>query len=484
MQTTIEGFTSIPNQNKKSWQDIIRNYGKEQTCIPGSRKINDKLIGMYQNQLKSCFFCFFLFFFTTYICTGQVSKKQLVQINRLIDSININLENNYIFPDKALMIATHLRSQAKKGAYNSFSTDPQKLASQVQADIYSIHRDPHMVVGYNPGWQGHKKGYTGPSEEEARWFAKFVKDNNFMFKKVELLPGNIGYLPFNIFVEHVKDAKPIIASALGFLANSSAIIIDLRENTGGEPEMVSQLESYFFKEKILLNVIINRSNKDTAFYYADPAKTDGLTLSMPMYILTSKKTFSGGEDFSYGMQQAKRATIVGEVTGGGAHPTNPFSVGQGFLVQIPFARSSNPVTKTDWEGTGVIPDVNVDASKALIKAQELIFRERQAMAKTEEEKQKMEYLINALYVNQDLGTLPVDQFDKFVGTYGPLVIYREGNKLFCNISDNISELAHISKNLFVLDGNAQIDFIKNSKGVYSKARLLTSHGGVFEELRK
>jgi C-terminal processing protease CtpA/Prc len=341
-----------------------------------------------------------------------------------------------------------------------------------------------MRVDYNPDWWGHKQGQTEPSEEETRQFAKFVKDNNFMFKKVELLPGNIGYLPFNIFVEHVKEAKPIIATALGFLANSSAIIIDLRENTGGEPQMVSQLESYFFKEKTLMNVIINRSNRDTTFYYADPAKTDGLTLSMPMYILTSKKTFSGGEDFSYGMQQVKRATIVGEVTGGGAHPTNPFSVGQGFIVHIPFGRSSNPVTKTDWEGTGVNPDIKVEASKALIKAQELIFRERQAAAKSEKEKQKLEYLINALYVNGDLSTLPLDQFDRFVGTYGPLLIYREGNKLFCNISGNITELAHITKNLFVLDGNAQIEFLKDSNGVYSKARLLVSQGGVFEELRK
>ncbi len=96
----------------------------------------------------------------------------------------------------------------------------------------------------------------------------------------------------------------------------------------------------------------------------------------------------------------------------------------------------------------------------------------------------MEYLINALHVNQDLGTLPVDQFDKFVGTYGPLDIYREGNKLFCNISGNISELLHISKNLFVLDGNAQINFIKDNNDFYSKAMLLTSHGGLFEELRK
>ncbi len=419
-----------------------------------------------------------------YLSNGQDNKNVTVNIDQLVDSINLNLNNNYIFQDKALNISKFLKAQANEKAYASFSEDPHKLSIQIQADIYKIHRDPHMTVEYNPGWSGHRQGYTGPSDDEIIQFTEFVKDNNFMFKKVELLPGNIGYFPFNIFVEHVQEAKPIIASALGFLANSSAIIIDLRENTGGEPEMVSQLESYFFKEKTLLNVIINRSNSDTTLYYADPVKTDGLTLSMPVYILTSKKTFSGGEDFSYGMQQAKRATVVGEVTGGGAHPTNPFSVGQGFIVHIPFARSSNPYTNTDWEGTGVIPDVKVEATNALIKAQELIFRERQATAKSEKEKQKMEYLINALYVNQDLGTLPVDQFNKLVGTYGPLVIYREGNNLFCNIHGHISELVHISKNLFVLDGNAHIEFIKDNNGAYPMARLFVSNEGVFEEIRK
>jgi retinol-binding protein 3 len=427
---------------------------------------------------------FSLFFSVTTVCSGQATIKSPIRINHLIDTINLNLENNYIFPDKARIITKHLRSQTKKGAYALFSAEPQKLASQLQADIYRIHRDPHMFVEYNPGWPGHTQVEPRPSEEEAKWFAKLVKDNNFMFKRVELLPGNIGYFPFNGFVEHVKEAKPIIASAFGFLANSSAIIIDLRENQGGEPEMVSQLESYFFKEKTPMNFLVNRSNRDTTFYFADPAKTDGLTLSMPVYILTSKKTFSAAEDFSYAMQQAGRATIVGEVTGGGAHPTKPFSVGQGFIVQIPSARSLNPITRTDWEGTGVIPDFKVEATGALIKAQELILEKRQTIAKTEKEKQKIQYLINGLYVNQNLGSLPVDEFDQLAGTYGPLIIYREGNRLFCNFSGNITELAHISKKLFVLDGNAQIEFIKDSGGKYSKAKLLVSHGDIFEELRQ
>ena len=418
-----------------------------------------------------------------FFCSGQNIEKT-IKVNQLVDSINLSLLNNYVFSDKSQEISSYLKAQTKKNAYASFAKDPHNLAAEIQEAIFSIHHDPHMRVDYNPGWWGHNQGQVLPSEEEARQFAKFVKDNNFMFKKVELLPGNIGYLPFDVCVEFIEEAKPIIASALGFLSNASAIIIDLRENTGGEPDMGSQMESYFFNEKTLTNVIINTSKKDTTYYYADPAKTDGLTLSMPMYILTSKKTFSGGEAFSYNMQQAKRATVVGEITGGGAHPTKPFSVGQGFVVEIPFAYSINPFSKTDWEGTGVIPDVNVDASQALLKAQELIFRERQEIAKTDEEKQKMEFLINGLYVNQDLGTLPVDQFDKIVGTYGPIVIYREGNNLFSNIHGNISKLVHISKNLFVLDGNAQIEFIKDGKGAYPMAHLFVRNGGVFEEVRK
>ncbi|ARS35448.1 S41 family peptidase [Pontibacter actiniarum] len=432
----------------------------------------------------SYFLCLLLLFCTSYLCNGQTTSKPAVKVDHLIESISASLDKHYVFPGKAQAIIAFLQTQTKKKAYSSSSKDPQKLAKQIQADIYKIHRDPHLLVEYNPNLSGQIQGKVVPSEEEIRRSKIFEREKNYLFKKVEVLPGNIGYLLINGFVEHITEAKPIIASALGFLANTNAIIIDLRENQGGEPDMVSQVESYFFKEKTRMNDLVNRSNKDTTFYYADPAKTDSLTLSMPIYILTSRKTFSAAEDFSYAMQQAKRATIVGEITGGGAHPTMPFTVGQGFVVSISFARSLNPVTQTNWEGTGVVPDFQVDASKALVKAQELIFRERQIIAETKKEKQKLDYLINALHVNDDLLTLPLDQFDKITGTYGPLVIYRDGNRLFCKFADNVTELAHISKNLFVLDGNAHIEFVKDSKGSYSKATLFVSDGGIFEEQRK
>lgn len=435
-------------------------------------------------NLKSFTISLVLVFSISYLCRGQENLKPSIDVRHLIDTVNLRLKNNYVFPEKADLIAKFLKSQVKKKTYALLSKDPRKLAEQIQADIYNVHRDPHMFVNYDPSFAERNKDAAKPNDEEMLENRRYWQENNYSFKKVELLPGNIGYFPFNNFVKYIKEAKPIIASALGFLSNSIAIIIDLRDNGGGEPAMVSQLESYFFKEKTHMNDMVNRSSKDTTFYYADPAKTDGLTLSMPIYILTSKKTFSAAEDFIYAMQQAKRAVVVGEVTGGGAHPQMPFSVGQGFVVHIPFARSLNPVTKTDWEVTGVIPEFKVDASKALVKAQELIFRKHQTSAKTENEKHKFEYSINRLYVNQDLGTLPLDQFDKFAGTYGPLVIYRDGNKLFCNMDGIITELAHISKNLFVLDEGAHIEFVKDSKGTYSMARLFVEHGGVFEEVRK
>ena len=418
------------------------------------------------------------------LARGQASQKAVINVSQLVDSIALRLETHYVFPDKAARISTRLRAQAKKNAYASLTKEPEKLAGQLQQDLHNAHRDPHLAVEYNPAFARRGQRSAAQTEADRLQFLHFVKENNFMFKKVELLPGNIGYLPFNIFVEHVNEAKPILAAALGFVANASALVIDLRANDGGEPEMVSQLESYFFAEKTRMNAVVTRANRDTAVYYADPAKTNGLTLAMPVYILTSKKTFSAAEDFAYAMQQAKRATVVGEVSGGGAHLTRPFSVGQGFVVQIPFARSLTPVTHTDWEGTGVVPDVPVDAARALTRAQELIFQKRQAAAKTDQEKQKLAYLVNALHVNGDPGTLPVDQFDRFAGTYGPLVITREGNTLWCDISGIKTELAHISHNLFVLDGNAQIEFMKDGRGVYSKARLLVHNGGVFEELRK
>jgi hypothetical protein len=184
------------------------------------------------------------------------------------------------------------------------------------------------------------------------------------------------------------------------------------------------------------------------------------------------------------MQIIKRAIVVGEITGGGAHPQMPFSLSQGFVVSIPFARSFNPITKTDWEGTGVIPDVKTSANEALIKAQELVFRSQLLSTTDQKEKNKNLYYINSLLVNDGIKPFPINKLSPFAGTYGGLIIYLGKTKLYCkNIykGGTVSELTHIVNNLFVLDKDAQIEFVSDSKGHYSGIRIFVNDGNVFEE---
>jgi len=155
------------------------------------------------------------------------------------------------------------------------------------------------------------------------------------------------------------------ASAMSFLANNDAVIIDLRKNGGGSPDAVILLCSYFFDQSTHLNSIYTRTTDTTRQYWSHPVVPGKKLIGKDVYVLTSSRTFSAAEEFTYNLQSQKRATIVGETTGGGAHPTRGFRVSDHFGVGVPFARSVNPVTKTNWEGTGVKPDVAVPADHAL-----------------------------------------------------------------------------------------------------------------------
>lgn len=415
---------------------------------------------------------------------AQVGKPTTVKIHELINSICDSLNKHYIFPEKAERIAVYLQSRLKTNAYQDLLDKPEKLAEQIGWDINRVHHDPHMRIKFDPGFV--PQDIYQPTAADIERVKKYWKENNYMFKKVEVLPGNIGYLPFDLFVDDIDAAKPTINAALTFLANTTALIIDLRENMGGSAQMVSFFESYFFKEKTQMNNLINRSNKDTVFFYADPDKSDSLILTMPVYILTSRHSFSGAEDFSYGMQMAKRAIIVGDTTGGGAHPQMPFSVGQQFVIFIPYARSVNPITKTDWEGTGVIPDVKTNAANAFTKAQELIFKNLLSTTTNQKEKNKYQYYINSIMVNDANKKISVNSLLPLTGRYGGLLFYLDKNRLYCRNDNNggvISTLKYLQTNLFVLDNDAQVEFIKDSKGHYSSIKIFVNDGSIFDEKR-
>jgi C-terminal processing protease CtpA/Prc len=196
-----------------------------------------------------------------------------------------------------------------------------------------------------------------------------MQRGNCAFEKVEWLPSNIGYLKFNGFADP-EICGPTVAAAMGFLANVDALIIDLRNNGGGSPEMVAYVCSYLFTERTHLNDLYNRKEDKTTEFWTKDVPGPRLA-KQPVLVLTSKRTFSGAEEFTYNLKNLKRATIIGETTGGGAHPVSGHRIDDHFMIGVPDARAINPITKTNWEGTGVEPDIKVPASDALEVAKKM-----------------------------------------------------------------------------------------------------------------
>jgi C-terminal processing protease CtpA/Prc len=179
------------------------------------------------------------------------------------------------------------------------------------------------------------------------------------------MDGNIGYIELRGFNDHEAGAETV-AAAMTFLANTEAIIFDLRQNGGGSPFMVALISSYLFGDKpVHLNDLYWRKGDRTDEFWTKPAAAAKKFPDKDVYVLTSNRTFSAGEEFTYTLKNLKRAVIVGETTGGGAHPGGMERLSEHFGVFIPAGRAINPISKTNWEGTGVEPDVKVPREQAL-----------------------------------------------------------------------------------------------------------------------
>ena len=284
----------------------------------------------------------------------------------VIDGLIDRLKQAYVFPDTAVAMERALRARQRRGEYDRLSS-ARAFADSLTAHLQAVSRDRHLRVRYVARGVPPEAGGDGPSPEDREQAKIFGQRVNFGFERVERLAGNVGYVEIRSFGFDTADVSSVAATAFTFLGNTDALIIDVRRNGGGSPHMVAQVSSYLFgPDSVHLNSLYWRPDNRTDHFYTR-SKVPGTCYGpdKPVYVLTSRNTFSGAEEFAYNLQSLKRATIVGDTTGGGAHPGGIRRVTDHFAVWVPTGRAINPITKTNWEHVGVRPDVAVASDQAL-----------------------------------------------------------------------------------------------------------------------
>ncbi|PSL22390.1 S41 family peptidase [Chitinophaga ginsengisoli] len=335
--------------------------------------------------------------------------------SRIIDSISHKLTTLYVYPEVAEQMSKQLHTNAEKGQYANIK-DPNEFAGRLTSDLLAVAHDKHLGIHFDPRPIGNQ-----PAMEED---SALARSRNYGFKELKILDGNIGYLNLSYFEDLPKGGATATA-AMNFLSNTDAIIIDLRNNGGGSTEMVQLLASYFFEgEPQPLTDIFWRPTNSLTQYRTLPYVPGKRMPHTDVYLLTSERTFSAAEDFCYSLQNLKRVTIIGETTGGGAHPVEQAAASDHFIITIPEGRSISSFTKTDWEGTGVKPDVQVSAKEALLTAQV------KALSKAPENNFPAKWALMAIKAQLTPVTLSEESLKAYVGTYGERTISLENGQLF------------------------------------------------------
>ena len=328
------------------------------------------------------------------------------------------IEQNYFDEARAAQIATTLRGAAAKGEFDALANQ-RELASALSVRLEPFDRHFNVVWTDAPRAQPEADSpVMPPAQSQAR-----DRRGNYGVRRAEVLPGNVGYLDLREFASFEfgvagQPGRQAIEAALQLLAGTDALIIDLRDNGGGAPQMVGYLGSAFVaKEADIFNTFHGRGrtmSEAPLDWYPQPR------LDTPLFVLTSARTASAAEAFAYTLQSARRATVVGEASMGAANPGGEVDAGHGFSVFVSFATPINPITKTNWEGRGVTPDVGVEPAVALVTARRLALEEVLANGQPPEVVTDTRWALDAL--RAEVGASPRVDADDYAGAYGAMEV--------------------------------------------------------------
>jgi hypothetical protein len=391
---------------------------------------------------------------------------------KMVERVSAVLNESYVFPEVARKMEAALRQKLKAGAYNKL-THSAELAEALTRDLREVSKDKHLSVRYAPAMPpGMDPNAPRDAAADERLRSELAS-MNFGFEKVERLAGNVGYLDLRSFIGAELAGETAI-SAMSFLANSDAVIIDLRKNGGGDPSMIQLITSYFFAEPTHLNSFYFRKRNTTQQFWTSAHVTGKRMTDVPVYVLTSARTFSAAEEFTYNLKNLKRATIVGETTGGGAHPIEPqFLADVHLLVVVPFGRAVNPITGTNWEGTGVAPDIQVPADKALEAAHLDALKKLQSRSKDDKRKQQLAWSIQKVEALATPVTLTPEVLKSYAGSYGKLTLSYENGSLWFLWPGHKLRAVPMTADTFMLDDGMDILRFRMEKDASGKVTGLT-----------
>ena len=339
-----------------------------------------------------------------------------------VEALAKAIDSQFFDEARAHRIAAELRAEAKRGAYDKLS-DPRDFAATLTQHLQP--QDRHFAVSWTPPARDASPRSAGPGLPSF-----LARRGGYGFAAVRILPGNIGYIDMRGFAhfEPTGDQAPREAAdaALALVAGTDAVIFDLRDNGGGSPAMVGYLVGHFTPDGAkIYNTFKTRGEPDSDEAPTVPIKAER-RLAVPLYVLTSGRTASAAESFAYTLQSAKRATVVGEASGGGANPGGPAELGDGLSVFISGGTPINPITGKNWEGTGVVPDVAVPVGEALAKAQQLALAKLASAELGEPALTENRWALDALGAHPKIGR---ERLAAYAGEYGPFQAAMDGERL-------------------------------------------------------
>lgn len=359
---------------------------------------------------------------------NQSANLSMTEKKQVIDSTAFLLRKSYIFEDKANEMANLITSNLGSGKYDAID-DPAGFGDRLTADLRSVSHDKHLAVAYAPERVRQIKA-AQQDTSAVPIDGREERMSNYGFEEVKILSGNVGYLKLNSFSE-AQEGLAVAVAAMNFLANTDALIIDLTQNGGGSPQMIQLISSYLFDQNMRhLNSFYNREAGQTTQTWTLPFVPGRKLTDKSVYILTSSYTFSAAEEFTYNLKNMERATIVGETTGGGAHPLVIRPLNDNFLIGLPFMRAINPVTNTNWEGTGIEPDLACAASEAFDLAYLTALTRLREAEKDETYRNIFNWSVDGLKSKLEPVILSVNEMKTLTGTYGSRVITFENGSLY------------------------------------------------------